>query len=106
MKPAYLISDRNSNASPDFVTRPGCRNGSLGVNGLGVDYQIVETDNAVPNAGQIIHARTRKSDRPEIPFFMRSPRLSSEFSLSYDITNVNSVDIDDGHHEFRVVYLN
>ena len=102
MRPAYLHSEPFENSSPDFIRCPKCMDNSLAVNSLGVDYQTYETNHVLPQTGDTIHARTRKYDGPEIPFFMWSPRLSSDYSLSYEITNVDASTIDNGHHEFRI----
>ena len=103
MRPAFIFSEPTKNESPDFIGCPRCNEKSLGVNSLGVDYQVYENDHVNPNVGDTLHARTMKSDDPRISIFFWSPRLASEFSLSLIVNNREFDTILDGHHEFRVV---
>jgi hypothetical protein len=103
MRPAFLFAERNTNASPDFIRCPRCGEKTLGVNSLGVDYQVYETDHIAPSDGILLHARTMKSDDPRISMFLWSPRLASEYSLSLNVINREIGTIENGHHEFRVV---
>ena len=47
-----------------------------------------------------------KPDRFVRAFFIGSPRLSLDYSLSCEIRNRNAMEIEDGHHEFRVISVN
>lgn len=106
MTPRFLNSKEIENNAGEVTLCPKCGLTTLAVNSLCVHYQCVETDHATPQPGDVIHARTMKSGRAELGFFMWSPRLASDYSLSCRIQNDDTTSMEDGHHEFRVFSVN
>lgn len=107
MRPGFLHSERFSSPHEFDVTLcPRCGTKTLAVNSLGVHYQCTEIDHRIPKPGDTIHARTMKTNRPDVDLYLWSPRLSSELALSIHIENRDANQIVDGHHEFRVISVN
>ena len=105
MQPAFFWSERNTNASADFVGCPRCDKNTLGLNSFCVHYQITENDFVVPSIGDTLHTSTMKCSGLPFGFFLWSPRLASEYALSLNVLNRQLDAIDDGHHEFKVVAI-
>jgi hypothetical protein len=106
MRPRWVLSEESAFRQGDVALCPTCGSNSLAVNSLGVDYEVLESDHVDPWPGDRMHARTMKSDREDIGFFLWSPRLSRDISLSCEVQNRAPEEIEDGHHEFRVVSVN
>jgi hypothetical protein len=106
MRASFLCSKEFGNRKGDVTLCPKCGSTSLAVNSLGVDYECMETDQVTPKPGDTIHARTMKSVTPKLDFVVASPRLSLSYSVSCEIQNLDTKEIEDGHHEFRVISVN
>ncbi len=109
--PAYLsykpVVDwsRVSTTPPELQLCPRCMHSKLGLNDLGIDFQISFSDDVAPVVGQIIHARMDVCKRPEIPYWLSVPRLDPHYSTSYQVLNFCDEKLGGGQHEFRVEEL-
>ena len=82
---------------------PHCDSHSLKLRSFQIQFLSSDVGDAIPDAGQLLHARTRQPELECEPFFFWSPRLLMNLAIAVSIANHDRNTIPNGHHEFCTV---